>query len=269
MKRRDWLAGSLAASTFAGLSALGDASEPRSGRSALGREIYELKRYQLRNGPGQKLVTDFLREAAVPALNRAGIRPVGIFHGMVGPENPSVYVLIPYSSPNALFSVRQRLAQDEEYQERAASYLNAPASQPAYIRIESWLLEAFETVPKIEVPPAALENRPRIFELRTYENPSEQANLTKVKMFNMAEIAIFRRTGLRPVFFGNTLIGSHMPCLTYMLTFENMEVRQKNWGVFASDPEWKKLSTTPGYTDPEIITNISNIILSPAPYSQI
>jgi hypothetical protein len=269
MKRRDWLAGSLAASTFAGLSALGDTAETRSGKDTSGREIYELKRYQLRNGPGQKLVTDFLREAAVPALNRAGVRPVGVFHGMVGPENPSLYVLIPYSSLSSLVSVRQRLAQDEEYQARAANYLNAPASHPAYVRIESWLLEAFETVPKIEIPPGTLENRPRIFELRTYENPSEKANLTKVKMFNTAEIAIFRRTGLRPVFFGNTLIGSHMPCLTYMLTFDNLEQRQKNWEVFVSDPEWKKLSTTPGYTDPEIITNISNIFLSPAPYSQI
>jgi hypothetical protein len=88
-------------------------------------------------------------------------------------------------------------------------------------------------------------------------------------MFNTAEISVFRRTGLRPVFFGNTVIGARMPCLTYMLTFENLAEREKNWRAFGSDAEWKKLSTTPGYTDAEIITNISNVILSPAEYSQI
>lgn len=212
---------------------------------------------------------DHLREAAVPALNRAGIRPIGVFHGLVGPENPAVYVLVPYPSFDAMASVHQHLARDEEYQRRAADYLKASAAQPAFQRLETWLLEAFETAPHVEVPPSAAEGRPRIFELRTYENPSEKANLAKLKMFNTAEIAIFRRTGLRPVFFGNRIMGSRMPCLTYMLTFDNLAQREKNWAIFGSDPEWLKLRSTPGYTDAEIITNISNIFLAPAPYSQI
>ena len=54
-----------------------------------------------------------------------------------------------------------------------------------------------------------------------------------------------------------------------MLTFDNVEQREKNWSAFVADPEWKKLSTTPGYTDVETVSNISNVLLSPAPYSQI
>jgi len=50
-----------------------------------------------------------------------------------------------------------------------------------------------------------------------------------------------------------------MPNLTYMLTYVNMAAHDKNWGAFGSDPEWKKLSSTPGYTDAEIISNISNL----------
>jgi hypothetical protein len=88
-------------------------------------------------------------------------------------------------------------------------------------------------------------------------------------MFNTGEIAIFRRTGLTPVFFGDTLIGARQPNLTYLLTFPDMAAREKSWDTFRSDPEWKKLSATPGYTDPEIVTNISNTLLKPAPYSQI
>ena len=135
--------------------------------------------------------------------------------------------------------------------------------------MESFLLAAFADMPKLELPPGTAENKPRIFELRTYESHSKKANRTKIGMFNSAEIAIFRRTGLRPVFFGETMAGDGMPSLTYMLTFADMEERTRNWAAFVADPEWKKLSSTPGYTDPEIVSNITNVILSPAPYSQI
>jgi len=54
-----------------------------------------------------------------------------------------------------------------------------------------------------------------------------------------------------------------------MLTYDDMAAREKNWAAFAADPEWKKLSTTPGFTDPEIVSSISNTFLRPAPYSQI
>ena len=43
-------------------------------------------------------------------------------------------------------------------------------------------------------------------------------------------------------------------------------------GVMCTDvfgPAWKKLRTTPGYTDPEIISNITNYFLRPTPYSQL
>ena len=88
-------------------------------------------------------------------------------------------------------------------------------------------------------------------------------------MFNDAEIAIFTRTGLAPVFFGDTLVGSRTPSLTYMLTFRDVAELNKNWSVFASDPAWKELSQLPGNTDPEIVSNISNLYLSPLSCSQI
>src|SRR6266566_2282530 len=113
------------------------------------------------------------------------------------------------------------------------------------------------------------ETTREFYELRTYESHSKKSNKKKIEMFNTGEIAIFRRTGLQPVFFGETLIGAKMPNLTYLLVFENMAAREKNWRTFAADPEWKKLSGTPGYTDAEIVSNISNIFLRPTAYSQI
>jgi hypothetical protein len=54
-----------------------------------------------------------------------------------------------------------------------------------------------------------------------------------------------------------------------MLTFEDVADLNKKWAVFASDPAWKDLSHKPGNTDAEIVSNISNLYLSPLSCSQI
>ena len=87
-------------------------------------------------------------------------------------------------------------------------------------------------------------------------------------MFNKGgEIAIFKKTGLRPVFFGETLIGPRIPNLTYMLAFDDIETRNKQWKVFSGDPGWKKLRANEAYKD--TVSNTTDIILRPARYSQI
>ena len=268
MKRREFVTSSLAASAMAGLGSTGEAAGG-GGAGDPAPEYYQLIVCRLRRGPQVKLTDDFLRDAALPAMGRSGVGPVGVFSTMIGPDSPTVYVLVPSPSLEAVATLPQRLFADPEFLKAGAAYINAPATEPGYVRLETSLLAAFVGMPKLEVPPTTAERAPRIFELRIYESHSKKANLTKIKMFNEGEIAIFRRTGLRPVFFGETLIGSRLPNLTYMLTFDSIEQRDKNWSTFVSDPEWKKLSTTPGYTDAETVSNISNVLLSPAPYSQI
>jgi hypothetical protein len=150
-----------------------------------------------------------------------------------------------------------------------AEFTNLPATDPGFVRVESSLLIAFEGLPKLEIPRQTAGNKPRLFELRTYESHSRKAGKKKVEMFNIGEIDIFRRCGLTPVFFGETLIGPKMPSLIYLLVFDDLAGREKNWQRFRVDAEWKKLSTTPGYTDAEIVSNISNVFLRPASYSQV
>lgn len=267
MNRRKLLASTLAASALARPEVFSSlaAAQPDASPS---REHYELRFYHLRRGTQPKLMDEFLENVAIPAWNRLGISPVGVFRVTVGPQNPSVFVLLPSKSLETLVSAGTRLAASGEMA-RAGAFWDAPASAPAYIRQESSLLMAFETFPKLEVPAGAAEKRSRIFELRTYESHSKKANLKKIEMFNRGEIAIFLRTGLRPVFFGESLIGSRLPNLTYMLVFDDLAARDKAWSAFVADPEWKKLSTAPGYTDGEIVSNITNLLLSPAPYSQV
>ncbi|MFM8357567.1 MAG: NIPSNAP family protein, partial [Verrucomicrobiota bacterium] len=65
------------------------------------------------------------------------------------------------------------------------------------------------------------------------------------------------------------LTGSSLPSLTYLLVFGSLADRERHWTTFAADPEWKKLSSTPGFTDPEIVTNITSVLLRPTPYSPV
>lgn len=267
MKRQDFLASALASSASAGM-AYGEPAGEAQGVAPVGatqREFYELRYYQLYRGPGAQLTGDYLRDAAIPALNRVGIKPVGVFEMLVGPESPSLYVLIPHPSASSLMTAWERVRADNEYLERGAAFLNAPASNAPFVRVESEFMVAFETHPRI-TPPA---QGPRVFELRTYDNATKKANLTKIKMFNTGEIDIFKKVGFHPVFFGEKLIGQRWPNLTYMLASESVEDRNKHWAAFGADPDWQKLRSTPGYSDDEIVSNITNVLLRPAAYSQV
>jgi len=143
-------------------------------------------------------------------------------------------------------------------------FIDTPMSEPAYVRVESSLMLAFKGLPELVVP----EKKPRIFELRTYESHSIKMAKKKVEMFNEGgEIKIFFKTGFRPVFYGETIIGPKMPNLTYMLAFDDLADRDAKWKVFGADPDWKELRGKPEYKD--TVSNITDIILRPTSYSQI
>src|SRR5271154_5912343 len=229
------------------------------------QEFYQLRKYTLRNGSQLALTQNYFEHALIPALNRMSITPVGAFKLDIGPETPTYYLLIPATSVETLVTLDTRLAEDTEFLKASTSFWEAPAATPAFERVESSLMAAFAGWPKLVAP----KTEKRIFQLKTYESATDAAHIRKVQMFNEGEIAIFVRTGLAPVFFGDTLIGDRMPSLTYMLTFEDVADLNKKWAVFASDPAWKDLSHRPGNTDAEIVSNISNLYLSPLSCSQI
>ncbi len=266
MDRRAFLAGSV------GLAGLTDALVSSTSASAAGQgpatEYYELREYHLRQGgPQPKRMDDFLREAAMPAFKRLGIGPIGVFQVVVGPDSPTTYVLIPHASPESIVTLPVLLAADAAYQTAATAFLGASPTDPAYVRMESSLLKAFSGLPKLTPPAAAASNGPRLFELRTYANPTDKTHTRKIAAFNDAEIAVFQRAGFQTVFFSEALIGSNLPHITYMLGFEDMAAREKYWTAFRADAEFKKMAATVEFQ--EEVSNITNVILRPAPYSQI
>jgi len=259
MNRRSFMAAGLAglAATDAWASS-GDTAAPSS------RQFFEWRQYYLGSGSNKGRVGKFLEEAGIAAMNRIGINPVGAFEAMYGPNQPTLHVLMVHPSLDSVLNASARLLEDDELRTKGAEFLDASLSDPSYVRYESSLLAAFSHMPQIAPP--AFEKR--IFELRTYESHSMKAGKKKVEMFNEGgEIAIFKKTGLNPVFFGETLIGRQQPNLTYMLAFEDLADRDKRWQVFREHPDWQKLRQDPAYRD--TVSNITDIILRPTSYSQI
>ena len=277
MKRREFIKTSVAASTLIGLSCAETRDRTSAGSAEpKTREYYELRIYHLKSGANHDLVDAYLGKALIPGLNRLGIKPVGVFVQQERTGTPgatevtdasAVLVLIPYPSIAAFATASARLNADPEFQSAGAEWLQSPKANPAFERIDSWLMLAFAGMPKLELPAYSRERKPRMFEIRTYESHSEPKALKKVDMFNSGEIDLMRQVGLGPVFYGQALIGGNLPHLTYMLSAEDAEAHKKHWGVFGGHPTWTKLKNDPQYAD--TVSKIANRFLVPTPYSQI
>jgi len=265
MQRRQFLAAAAASSALA-LSGQSGLASPANSKL---REYYQLRRYTLQTGPQTVLTEKFFADALIPGLNRLGFTPVGAFKLDIGPETPTFYLLIPGTSVEALVMIDLRLAEDAAFMKAAEPFWSAPAAAPAILRVESSLHVAFEGWPRLTMPVAAVTNSKRIFQLRTYESPSYGAHVRKVEMFHSGEFEIFTKAGFHPVFFGDTLVGSRQPSLTYMLSFADLDELTAEWKTFSSDPAWKKLKTSPRFGFEEIVSNVTNLVLSPLAASQI
>ena len=149
MNRRNFLAASLASAAAGAVASVAPAQDTAAGA----RDYYELRRYHLLT-PQRKLADAYFQNALIPGLNRLGIQNVGVFNVSIGAESPSMYVLIPSTSLDALVGAGARLAQDAEFTKAAADFLNAPEKSPAYVRVESSLLLAFSAAPRLTVPAA-------------------------------------------------------------------------------------------------------------------
>jgi len=260
MKRRAFLK----MSGTAGLLALPRAGLAAEAAAQCAGDHYLLQQYQL-DDEAQRKRFDAATQAAIPALNRIGIRPVGVFYPEegIGPA----FVLLRHKSSEVLLTLVDKMLADPQYVQAASDVLAATADSPGFKRLESSLLAAFRGMPELQSPG---QSPGRVFQLRIYESPSVKTGKKKIEMFNDAgELAIFRRVGLNAVFFGETLVGPKMPNLTYMLSFGSRDEQLAAWDRFRSDPEWLKLKAMPEYADKTILCGITSLLLKPAAYSQI
>ena len=219
-------------------------------RSQKTKEFYQVTVYHF-TGPDQQTAIDtYLKDAYVPALHRRGIKNVGTFKPITNDTaaDKRIYVIIPLKSLEEMASLTSRLLEDQQYLQNGKSYLDAAYNNTAYLRMESIILQAFPLAPKMKLPKLTGPKQDRIYELRSYEGPTEKLYRSKVEMFNQGgEIKLFERLNFNAVLYGDVLAGCRMPNLMYMTSFENREDREAHWKTFGQDPEWKRLSALPQY----------------------
>jgi len=214
-----------------------------------------------------KRLAEYLQSGFGPALERSGAKLAGAFTNFIGPDGPSYMTVTEFRSLPAMAESLNAMRADEAHK-RELQKLSTGQGLP-FVRLESSLLRCFDAMPTVLADTAAAPETPRIFELRTYESQTFATLPRKVDMFNHGEMQIFQRIGMRPVFFGETIVGPKQPNLMYMLSFSDWEARDRLWKEFSADPEWKKLSGPPEMKDPQIVSNISNVILKPLAFSQL
>ncbi|MES2731372.1 MAG: NIPSNAP family protein [Bacteroidota bacterium] len=232
------------------------------------QQYYELRVYHLKSAEQKKVVEDYLRTAAIPALNKLGISPIGVFDKPDQKDGLQLYVFIPYKSLEQFTQTPAKLLADATYQTAAAPYLNAVHTEPAYERIESTLMKAFKDMPALKVPTTTVPKKQRVYEYRSYESFSEKSGLKKIEMFNEGgEIKIFDKLGFNAVFYAQAITGSQLPNLAYMTTFDSQESKDQHWAAFGNDPDWKRISALPEYQNTVSKAHIH--LLTPTDYSQI
>jgi hypothetical protein len=261
MKRREFLAAGAGA-----LAATATAS-PLHAQTSGGKEYYELRCYHFENEEKRQTSIKFIGDVAIPALNRIGVKPVGVFipEPEEGDKSLKLWLLMPHASAESIVTVMSKLGEDGTFLNDGADYIDVPFDQPHFQRYESSILVAFDDHPKLTVPSQA---DTRVYQLRIYESATEVSGVRKVEMFNEGgEIAIFRRVGLNPVIFGKALVGSKLPNLTYMLGFDDRAAGEAAWQKFLADPAWKELKGQERYKN--TVSGITNIWLKPAAGSQM
>ncbi len=234
------------------------------------RDYYQIKVYTIQDKVQENSVERYLEEAFLPAMHRAGIKKVGVFKPIADDKaaGTKIFVFIPLKKLGDIEKIEDKLAKDSEYQIKGADYINASWETPPYLRIESILIRAFEKMPSFAAPHYSTPASEQIYELRSYQGPTEKMYRRKVEMFNDGgEVALFKKLKFNAVFFGEVLSGSAMPNLMYMTSFEDMKSHDKHWDAFRSHPDWEKLKNMERYK--HTVSHIDKYLLHPAEYSDI
>ena len=233
-----------------------------------GRDIYQIKVYNLVSEQQEQRMDKFLKDAYIPALNRAGIKNVGVFK-LIAMENQvdkKIYVLIPFKSIDQFEKLDAVLLKDKTYQADGSDYIDAAHDNPPYARIESTLLRAFKSMPNYSVPTHTTPSTDQIYELRSYQGATEKLYQKKVEMFTDAgESQIFVDLGFQPIFFGETISGPTMPNLMYLTTFKNKASQDEHWDAFRNAPAWLEMKDDKQYKN--TVSKNVKVFLHPTDYS--
>lgn len=237
-----------------------------------GAEIYEIRVYSMKNNDQVATLDNYLKTSYLTTMHKLGIKHVGVFK-VIGYDTAlvkKVYVLTPFKNIEDWKKVSDRMKNDVEYNQSAASFINSLPNKAPYERMEIILTEAFPLHTNLELPMLKGSKTERVFELRSYESPTEHLFERKVTMFNKGdEIGLFKKLNFNAIFYSSVIAGPRMPNLMYMISFENTTDRDEHWKQFGNSPEWKNISTMPLYENKVSVSHIDSILMHATEYSDI
>ncbi len=266
MKRRDFLCNSLTAAGAIGLTATAVAADLGSVPPPSTRHFVEIRTYTVPNAGKRDLFVKILDNAFIPAMNRQGIKNIGVFVPVEGQEKfaNDVFVVRECQALNAILGVSTLVA-DKEFMEAAQEIFATDSKNPVFTACDSRLLQCFETLPTLQTPELG---EARAFEMRLYRSFNIERNAAKIHMFEHGgELALFRELGLNPIFFGEAVFGRMLPNLAYMVGGKSADALAESWKKFGPHPKWHELRDNTMYND--TATEIERVILKPSAGSQI
>jgi len=230
---------------------------------------YQLRIYTIENKQQEAMMDDYLGEALVPALHRAGIDDVGVFKTIPGQNEDQqlIVVFIPFKTMKTFEKLHGKLEGDEQFQDAAIEFRDASYDQPPYERLETVLLKAFSGSPVYSAPVLSTAREDRVYELRSYQSATEELHRRKVKMFDDGESQLFEEIGFEPLFFGSVIAGPMMPNLMYMTCHADANAQKANWKQFVNHPEWNRMKALDEYQN--TVSHIDKWMLYPAEYSDL
>jgi NIPSNAP len=214
------------------------------------KDYYQVLVYHFSNADQEKSIDNYLETAFLPFLHKNGFKDIGVFSPISNDtaRDKRIYVFITLKNPMQIADLNEKLLKAKQGESSASAYWNSPYTTPPYTRMESILIRGWEMAPKMNLPALKGPKEQHVYELRSYESPTEKLYWNKVHMFNEGgEIKLFARLNFNAVFYGDVLAGDRMPNLMYMTSFENMEDRDAHWKEFVNSPEWKALTAMEEY----------------------
>lgn len=236
------------------------------------KDFYQIKIYQLKNDGQIQKMDSYLKDNYLPALKRAGIEKVGVFKPIANDTAAvkRIIVFIPFKSLREWMRLPDVLAKDAAFIGATKPFREAAYNDAPYERMESILAEAMDVQPNYTLSTTTTPKSERVYELRSYESPTESLFEKKYSMFNEAgEVDIFKRLGFGAVFYSKVISGSRMPNLMYMTTFDNMQSRNDHWKSFSNDPAWKTMNSNPIFEGKVSVSRNETILMHPTDYSDI
>jgi len=237
---------------------------------AAGHDYYQVKIFTLSDDTQGERMDQYLKNAYIPAMHRAGISKVGVFKPIEEDtvSGNIIIVWIHFTSLEQFEGIASVLDQDTEYLSAGKDYLEASFDNAPYERINSTLLKAFRNMPQYQAPNFSTPPAERIYELRSYESATERIFEKKVEMFNEGgEMALFEKLEFNAVFYAEAISGGSMPNLMYMTTFSDMTSRGEHWGAFGSHPDWLEMRSLEKYQN--TVSSITRYLLHPTDYSDL